>query len=198
MDDYQFLSSIISSIAWPFFIFLIFWTFRHQISQLLPFLRFKYKDINISFTLDQAEKEAESIPPPDQTPQPTQEELDKFRRLVKISPSSAISEKARDVEQALGDFGEAVGMSSPRMRGWLSWTRELRKHQLIDSATSALLEDLRLVRNAAVHGGREEITEDDAFRFGALADRLIASFQISTGAAIASQTKIPQQMSLSP
>jgi hypothetical protein len=58
MDDYQFISSVINSLAWPFFIFLIFWTFRVQIAQLLPFLRLKYKDIDITFRLDEAEKEA--------------------------------------------------------------------------------------------------------------------------------------------
>jgi hypothetical protein len=135
---------------------------------------------------------------PDQVPQPTREESDKFRRLIKISPSSAIAEKARDVEQALGDFGEAVGMTSPRTRGWLSWTRELRKYELIDSATSALLEDLRFVRNAAVHSGRNEITENDAYRFIGLADKLIASLQMSTAAAIAANKKIDQPTSLNP
>jgi hypothetical protein len=198
MDDYQFISSVINSLAWPFFIFLIFWTFRVQIAQLLPFLRLKYKDIDITFRLDEAVKEAADIPATDQVPQPTREESDKFRRLIKISPSSAIAEKARDVEQALGDFGEAVGMTSPRTRGWLSWTRELRKYELIDSATSALLEDLRFVRNAAVHSGRNEITENDAYRFIGLADKLIASLQMSTAAAIAANKKIDQPTSLNP
>ena len=193
MDDYQFISSIVGSIAWPFFIFLIFFTFRTQIAQLLPLIQLKYKGVDISFRLDEAEKEAASLPATDKATLPTKEETDKFMRLVKISPSSAIAEKARDVEQALGDFGEAVGMTSPRTRGWLSWSRELSKHQLIDHATSALLDDLRYVRNAAVHGGCNEITEADAYRFITLADKLIVSLHISTGAvAVANQRNDPE------
>jgi hypothetical protein len=147
-------------------------------------LRLKYKDLDMSFRLDQAELEAKAIPKADQAPAPTKEETDKFTQLAKISPNSAIAEKSREIEETLFAYGQAQGISDQRYRGWLAWTRELRNKQLIDSATAALLDDLRAVRNNAVHGGRNELSEEDAHRFGALADQLIASLQISTAAAL--------------
>ena len=187
MGGYQFIADIFRSfvsLAWPAAFVTAIWLFRSKLIELMPLLRLKYKDLDISFRLDQAQREAKDIPPADQAPAPTQEETDKFIRLAKISPASAIAEKSREIEEALAAFSEAIGMKDQRMRGWLAWTRELRKHQLIDSATAALLDDLRSIRNVAVHGGRSELTEDDAVRFGALADKLIASLQITTAAAL--------------
>jgi hypothetical protein len=186
MDDYQFISSIVGSIAWPFFIFLIFWTFRTQIAHMLPFMRLKYKDLDVTFHLDRAEKEVKAVPV-EGTTEPTPEEADKFRKLAELAPTSAIVEKAREVEQALEAYADASGVTSTpgtRLRSWLDWTRELRKHELIAPSTSALLDDLRSVRNAAVHGRGSDITVDDAIRFGALADTLVSSLQMSTLAAL--------------
>jgi hypothetical protein len=186
MDGYQFTADVFKSIvslAWPAAFVAAIWIFRGKLTELMPLLRLKYKDLDVSFRLDQAEKEAEALPPAEEPSEPTPEEADKFRRLAKISPSSAISEKSREVEQALAEFSDAVGLKETRKTGWLNWTRVLRKEELIDSATAALLDDLRSVRNAAVHGSGRDLSEDDAYRFGALADRLIPSLQISAAAA---------------
>jgi hypothetical protein len=195
MDDYQFISSVIGSLAWPFFIFLTFLLFRQQIVQLLPLLKFKYKDLDVSFRLDQAEKEAQGLPPSNgPVAAPTPEELDKFRKLAELSPNSAIVDKAREVEQALEMYAEASGItatSGNRLRSWLDWTRELRKHELIAPSTSALLDDLRSIRNAAVHGRNADITIDDAVRFGTLADILVQSLQMSTLAAMNARNRPP-------
>lgn len=194
MDRYQFIADVVRSLvslAWPVALVVATYLFRDKLNELLPLLRLKYKDLDVSFRLDQAEKEAEALPPGEEPPTPTPEETDKFIRLAQISPSSAIAEKSREVEQALADFSEAVGLKDQRMRGWLAWTRELRKHALIDTATAALLDDLRAIRNAAVHGGGRVLTEDDAFRFGALADKLISSLGVGAAAAFHSQQPAP-------
>jgi hypothetical protein len=187
MDRYQFVADIfrsIVSVAWPVAFVIAIYLFREKLNDLLPLLRLKYKDLDVSFRLDQAEQEAEALPPYEESSEPTPEETDKFRRLAQISPSSAIAEKSRDVEQALAEFSDAVGLKETRKKGWLNWTRVLRKEQLIDSATAALLDDLRAVRNTAVHGGSGLLSEEEAHRFGALADKLISSLQISTAAAL--------------
>jgi hypothetical protein len=182
MDWLQFIADVIKSLvslAWPAALVTAVWLFREKLTELMPLLRLKYKDIDVSFRLDQAEKEAEALSPPvpNDTPEPTPEETDKFNRLVRISPSSAIAEKSREVEAALAEFGSAIELKERQPLGWVGWTRILRKHELIDSATAGLLDDLRSVRNAAVHGGRTELSADDAYRFGALADKLITSLK---------------------
>jgi hypothetical protein len=184
----QFIADIVKSLvslAWPAAFVAAVWLFRQKLTELLPLLRLKYKDLDVSFRLDQAEKEANALPPadPNSTTEPTQEETDKFQKLARISPSSAIAEKSREVEQALAEFSDAAGLKETRKTGWLNWMRVLRKHELIDSATAALLDDLRSVRNVAVHGSVAELSAEDAYRFGALADKLITSLQIAATAA---------------
>ena len=52
---------------------------------------------------------------------------------------------------------------------YASLIRSLRKSDLIDANTSALLDDLRVVGNAAAHN-ESDPTEQDALRFGELAN----------------------------
>lgn len=154
---------------------------------MLPLLRLKYKDFDLSFRLHQAEKVAENlrVQGAESLPEPTPEEADKFRELVELSPRAAILERSRDLEHAVEAFAASVGMPQIRTRGLLDWTRELRKNELIDHATSSLLDDLRAIRNSAAHGRDIDITREDALRFAALADRAIRQFQISAAAAAA-------------
>jgi len=184
MDGYQFLAEVIKALAWPAALVWALWYFHERIADLLPRLKLKYKGLDISFPLAAAEKEAENLPQPEPAAQPTPEETSKFQQLAKISPASAVADKSREIEQTLAEFSKAVGMRDNRFRGWLAWTRELRKAELIDSTTAALLDDLRAIRNIAVHGGERELTESEALRFGALADKLIYSLQVATGAAL--------------
>jgi hypothetical protein len=89
------LASIIQSIAslaWPFALVVAVWLFREKIAELLPRFRAKYKDLEVSFRLDQAEKEAAGLPPAPASPEatPTQEEKNKFVQIAEISPRAAI------------------------------------------------------------------------------------------------------------
>src|SRR5438045_6068191 len=120
----------------------------------MPHLQVKHKDWEAGFRLDQAKKEAAALPPPTQPSEPTPEETDKFKKLVSISPRSAVIEKSREVEQALAEFSEAMGMKGAPQAGWLYWTRTLRNNKLIDPTLAGLLDDLRALRNTAVHGAR--------------------------------------------
>jgi hypothetical protein len=49
----------------------------------------KYKDIEVTFRLDQAEKEAKALPAPDATipAEPTPEEKSRFEQLVTSRPA---------------------------------------------------------------------------------------------------------------
>jgi hypothetical protein len=188
MDGYQFIASLVQSVvslAWPAALVVAVWLFREKITALLPLLRFKYKDLDVSFRLDQAEKEANALKPAEgaDVAPPTPEETDKFQRLVKLSPRSAVLERSLELESALEAFATEVGIPANQYRGMLALTRELRKYQLIDHATSALLDDLRAIRNSAAHSGTAEISEQDALRFGELANKAIFQIRIAANAA---------------
>jgi hypothetical protein len=186
MDGFQFTADVFKSLvslAWPAAFVGAVYMFREKLTALLPLLRLKYKDLDISFRLDQAEKEANALPAPAQTTDPTPEETDNFLRLAKVSPRAAIMERRLGLEDALQTFARSVGMSASQPTSMLRLTRELRKNGLIDQATSALLDDLRAIGNTAAHNADTSISEDDAIRFGKYAERLIQQLQISTAAA---------------
>lgn len=78
--------------------------FRQKLTDLLPHMRLKHKDTEISFRLDKAEEEAASLPaPPMETADaaPTPEEQDRFEQLANVSPRAAILELRVALEEAL-------------------------------------------------------------------------------------------------
>ena len=187
MDWLQFFADVIrslASLAWPAALIVAVWMFREKITELLPLVRLKYKDLDVSFLLTQAEQDAAELPATGATGASgaTPEETDKFSRLARISPRAAIVERRAELEDALVKYATVRGMELPR-GGILQLTRELRKNDLIDQPTSATLDDLRVIGNAAAHANAAELTESDAQRFRELSDRVMHYLQFLTAAA---------------
>jgi hypothetical protein len=177
MDWFQFISSIVQSLvslAWPSAFVVAVWLFREKLTDLLPQLRAKYKDVEISFKLEQAEKEAAKLPPPEKKDDPTPEEEKRFSQLAAVSPRAAIQEMRREIEYAVSNVAVKHGLaSSPQ--SLLMAMRALRNKGIIGPQLSALLDDLRTIGNKAAHGGPEEtFTKEEAERFRALAVRAMA------------------------
>jgi len=132
MDSYQFSASIIQSIvslAWPAAFVAAAWMFRDKINELLPLLRLKYKDLDLSFRLDEAEQEAQALPAAEPL-EPTPEETNKFAHLVRISPRAAIMDRRLELEDALINFARSVGIDL-RNPSLLQVTRELHTTLLL-------------------------------------------------------------------
>ena len=187
----QFSADVIkslTSLAWPAAFAFAVWLFREKLTELMPLLRFKYKEFDISFRLDKAEQEQAKLPAPtDQTPD-TPEEIDRFRELAKWSPKAAILELRSDIEEAVRSYADAVGMKGgPVNRDMIVplglLIRQLRKNELIDQPTSAILDDLRAIGNSAAHGRGQALTQEDALRFRALAEGVIRQLNIASAAA---------------
>lgn len=178
MDGYQFIAAIFQSLislAWPAALVACVWLFRERLNTLLPLLRMKYKDFDMSFRLEQAEKEAAQIPPSPPSPdlEPTPEEKTRFEQLAEISPRSAIIEIRGELEEALKNVLQRQGRFLDRPITMMAGTRILRGEKLIDATTSALLDDLRAIGNEASHNREREFTKDDAMRIKKLADQAI-------------------------
>lgn len=188
MDWLQFVSSVVqslASLAWPIAFVAAVWMFREKVIELLPQLHARYKDVEISFKLEQAEKDAARIPPPPSSPdlEPTPEERSRFERLAEYSPRAAILDKRAELEQVVKSAAEPY-VSSSIAKSWktLSLTtavRALRQHSIIDEGTSALLDDLRTIGNRAAHSEDSRgITVEEAIRFGKLTDDAIALIRV--------------------
>lgn len=187
MDGYQFISSIFQSLvslAWPAAFVVAVALFRGKLRELLPYLRLKHKDTEVSFRLEQAEKEAAQIPapPPSPEPEPTPEEKSRFENVAQHSPRAAILEKRAELEQVLKVAAEPyVSTSVAKSAKTMPLTtaiRALRQQNIIDQKTSALLDDLRAIGNRAAHSddGRE-FTYEEAVRVGKLTDDAIKWIQ---------------------
>lgn len=153
----QFIAAVIHdvlSLAWPAALVMCVWLFRQQLSTLLPNLRLKHGDWEISFRLDEAARAVQKLGAPAKNGlPPTPEEKQRFEEIAKLSPRAAILEMRANLEEAVKRFFDAAGMKSPKAYiNFGSLVRALRQNQLIDSTTSALIDDLRVVGNTTAHG----------------------------------------------
>jgi Domain of unknown function (DUF4145) len=180
MDWLTFISAIVQSIvklAWPAAIFGAVWIFRDRIEDLLPRLRLKYKDFDVSFRFEQAEKEAAELPIlPASQAQPTPEERSRFQLTAEISPRAAILETRTELESLLREVikevtPQRITAIPERPLSFVQMVRILRDQNMIDPGTSALLDDLRVIGNNAAHNSEAVFTKDEAFRFRELTDK---------------------------
>jgi Domain of unknown function (DUF4145) len=108
--------------------------------------------------------------------EPTPEEKTRFEQIAEVSPRAAILDLRRELEQAVIAAAGRHGLQgSPSKQLTLTTaTRLLRNHGIIDAHTSALLNDLRSIGNAAAHGEDDfNLSKDAALRFRKLADQVI-------------------------
>jgi hypothetical protein len=181
MDGYQFIAAILQSVvslAWPVAVFGGLWLFRKQLEVLLPNLRAKYKDVEISFRLEQAEKEARNLlREPRQFlsgTKITERELRRFEKVAELSPRAAILETRSELDDELRLFAERAGDLPAKNMPFVIIMRLLQTKELIDGSTFELLDDLRAIGNKVAHGPRNlEITKDEAIRYRELADEII-------------------------
>jgi Domain of unknown function (DUF4145) len=172
------------SAAWPVAFVIAVWLFRGKLTELLPLLIFKYKDLQLSFGLDKAEADAKRIPAAPEAellPAPDAEEKSRLDTLANLAPRAAIMQARADVDKAVNDFAEAIGLARDKTP-YSKTLSELRQNELIDKNTVQLLQELRQIGNAAAHN-MSEPTERDARRYQELAYRLVRQFEIATGAA---------------
>lgn len=190
MDLYQFIAALAESVVklgWPAAVFGIFLMFKGRLTELLPLLRFKYKDLDIAFSerLESAERAAAALPaaaePRQAELQPTPEEVIRFRRLAELSPRAAILDTWSEVEQVLRNVAGATQVATVgkgRVLSPLQLLRELRNKSVLDGSLSALLDDLRALRNAAVNGdGNKVVSAEEALQFRALAEEAISRLE---------------------
>jgi hypothetical protein len=176
MDWLQFVSSLIHSLAWPTAFVIAAALFRAKLVELLPTLRVKRGEWEASFQLDKAEREAQLLSPPPPGAEPKKaspEEISKFEQLVAISPRAAILDLRSSIEESIRALAEARWPGKP-YRGMWTVIRELKGINAIDANTFALLDDLRVIGNAAAHPSTStSFTEEDAYRFRSLAEQII-------------------------
>jgi hypothetical protein len=179
LDFFASVFASIASLAWPAAVVAAVYMFRGELRPLLPRLRLKHKETEISFRLDGAEYAAEQLPAP-QSPPETPEERNRVEQLADLSPTAVVLEARRDLDAAIRFKANAVGLEAER-KPIVHMIRELRMRQEIPPQISALLDDLRAVGNAAAHDRNYAVTKETALRYRELADNAIGHLYFYDG-----------------
>ncbi|MGY2361502.1 DUF4145 domain-containing protein [Pseudomonas azotoformans] len=161
MDWLQFLSSVIGSIAWPSAVVLLAILMRAPLGKLLPLIRtLKYKDLQIDIG-EQLEAVREKVGAEGEAPDVASEEPPlSFKKLAQADPRAAILSAWIPVEIELNEIAKKIHVET--RRGAMDLIGVLRRHGILDRLTSETLDQLRRIRNTAVHVTEESVSFDDA------------------------------------
>ena len=184
MTFWQFFSSVVDSLAWPAVAVIVLHAFHRPIIKLIGRVRLvRWKDAHAEFaeSLSEAEAEAAELPAP--TPNAHQPESiappATFQEAEKLSANYGVFLAWLDVERALNEFSRARGLGVPR--GGPLLHKLIRRHEWLDAQTIGLLDDLRALRNLAVHPDESRpITSAEAQRYKAMAEQVVQSIQSQT------------------
>jgi hypothetical protein len=175
------ITSAIGALAWPVVVLIIALVFRSYIAGIIGRATgIEWGSFKVAFErkLETAEQIATQIPAPEgeadfvEPPLPAEN----------LPPDYVIIDAWRRIELELVQLAERTGHSLMRGRSPLYLIRVLRSRGVLDPTTAALLDDLRALRNAAVHpGAGPPITREQALRFRDLADLAVPRLRALPG-----------------
>jgi hypothetical protein len=143
----------------------------------VPRLRsLKYKDWQADFGegLSKVEQQIETREQRPELP-PNKQREERLLSVADSSPNFAVLEAWLNVEDALRTVARQNAIDFRRGSSPLYLTRRPRSQGIIDAQTAALLDDLRALRNLAVHPDPERpISVEEARRYGELANEVSA------------------------
>ena len=188
MDTLTFIAELVKAFAWPGLVIVLVLILRKPIRDLIPLLtRLKYKDFELEFgrEIKQVREEA-AIEFPEEEPL---EALlggvdERIYKLAQISPRAAVLESWLAVEQeaiqAAFDEMQQKG-HTPAVILPQNAISILRKSERIGSIISAIIRDLRSLRNQAAHAPEFALSSDSALEYALVATRLIKQLKILRG-----------------
>jgi hypothetical protein len=167
MDHSTFIVRLVEALAWPIVAGVAFWSVRGRLADLINRVqRVKWKDAEATFVdaLDNVQARVSPL-------SPVEERAAANDRLVssQLPPAYVVQQAWLRLEQALLVAAEGRGLQTQQGRGVnsrLIASLELRAED------RALIEDMRQLRNAAVHSIQPGITATDALRYEDLAESL--------------------------
>lgn len=184
----ELLVTLIIGIAWPVAVIWIAHLFRSELRSLIHRVSLlKYKDIEAKFETGLAEAEAREVeiennlPPALPSPE-ISSKLAILRRIADTSPRAAIMEAWVLVEESAGKSGFIQGATTPRVNPHLS-VDELVNQGKLPKGSDTLLDQMRKLRNQAVHLSDFNLSQDEADRYLKLAARmseLILSIELTS------------------
>jgi hypothetical protein len=179
-------SELVGNTAWPCALLLLAFVFKRNIGALIGSLRkFSFGDTTFEFGrgLDAAEAQASTLPPPPEQPQPPvpQPEPGEISlETAEISPALAIIESWLPIERQIYSLGAVHGYGTGRARSISFLLDRLGRDGVLDRKTVGLINQLRELRNIAVHSQDEiALTVEDARRYRELSLTVVEAIKSS-------------------
>jgi hypothetical protein len=187
MDTFTFISKIVDALAWPSATILIIFMLKKPLSKILLRLsHLKYKDLEFDFGKALTEINDSSALSNDQLPISATQ-----LKLAELSPRGAILESWIELEEMLigtakvkgfpiarpgGVYGKSVLLSTSEL------ARSLTASRVISTVSYERLEQLKNIRNKAIHVTDESLEQKDAEAF----IRLVAEIKLELSNSLAS------------
>jgi hypothetical protein len=168
------VTTMFMALAWPVVVLVVALAFRTYIAEIIGRATgIEWGSFKVSFErkLENAEERATQIAEFAAIPNEWAEQL---LPTDNLPPDYLILEAWRRVEATIVQLAERAEVSLNRGRSPLFLVRNLRSRGVIDGQTSALIDDLRALRNVAVHPeAGPPISREQAIRFRDLAELVI-------------------------
>ena len=174
MDWKQFISELISNLAWPTVTVVVLVMFRNELAKIVQRLaHLKYKDLELDF--DKVKQQAEELhkevlaeDPPIKSPVFTSLE-DQMLDAVDSAPSAAILLAWSGLETAMASAVSRLAISpdSPSYRSPMHNIEMLSKYAGLSKSHVSLLNEMRMLRNkvAPERDSMLSITQDQASNY---------------------------------
>lgn len=151
------LLRFIEVLAWPTTVLILAAVFRHEVAKVVARLSsFKYREFEANFDreLRQVKEGARSVrtskvEAPLSSPEPT--EYEQLLRIAETSPRAAIAEAWRQVELAAADAARVAGIDAPPRSSVTLVVRSLVREGVFSEGAVEVFDQLRRLRNEAVH-----------------------------------------------
>ncbi|GHC84951.1 hypothetical protein GCM10007079_27430 [Nocardiopsis terrae] len=168
MNWIEFSSSVIGYIiSWPVVAFLVAMIFREPISDLIANVKAIKSPIgDAEFgrgvkELEEQQRELSSLPQEKHEPDDPFSPADLYEEVAPIaehSPSAAVVESWRRIEQALVDLCKAKGVEVENPRRTYDVLRQLGENNIFTYELSRHLDSLRRTRNSIAHSSEQPTT----------------------------------------
>jgi len=186
MDWLQFISGLVSSIAWPAVAMTVLFMFRGELSRIIQRIaHLKYKDLELDFekVKQQAEElhlEVREEPPAIESPVFSSLE-DQILDAVERAPSAAILLAWSGLETAIAATVARLAISPepPSYRSPMHNIEMLSQYGRLSKKHEKLLHEMRTLRNKVAHEQDSllSISQDQALNYATTAIELIKHFQ---------------------
>lgn len=179
----DFIAKMTDTLAWPILVLIIALIFRRQILQTISSLKsFRFGNAEAKFEqgLQDATEKAQAIEPAsEEIVQASTPRRNELLRMAGASPTGAIIEAWKDVEQAVRELARNNNLLTENNRPQPAFNliRLLAREELLPKPESETISELRVIRNQAAHLNDYVISKDQASRYVDLADRIVDSIQ---------------------